>query len=166
MLRLGVEACRLVGLDPDQLSLQAPFPKACRRQWPGKRRPVVVCVKFCKKRSGCGLEINEHRLRHMSPEVRGKQLKPVTFYLRENFYVTTAGAFRTQALIDTLLEIGADRLLFSVDYPYETVQEQTDWFDSLPISEEDHHKIGRTNAVQLLRLKFEETHAQPMHAHA
>ena len=24
-LRLGVEACRLVGLDPDQLSLQAPF---------------------------------------------------------------------------------------------------------------------------------------------
>jgi predicted TIM-barrel fold metal-dependent hydrolase len=108
----------------------------------------------------------EHRLRHMSSAVRGRQLKPVTFYLRENFYVTTAGAFRTQALIDTLLEIGADRLLFSVDYPYETVQEQTDWFDSLPISEEDHHKIGRTNAVQLLRLKFEETHAQPMHAHA
>ena len=27
-------ACRLVGLDPDQLSLQAPFPKVCRRQWP------------------------------------------------------------------------------------------------------------------------------------
>jgi hypothetical protein len=26
-LRLGVEACRLVGLDPDQLSLQAPFPE-------------------------------------------------------------------------------------------------------------------------------------------
>jgi gamma-resorcylate decarboxylase len=29
----------------------------------------------------------EHRLRHMSPEMRGRQLKPVTFYLRENFYV-------------------------------------------------------------------------------
>jgi hypothetical protein len=26
-LRLGVEACRLVGLDPDQLSLQVPFPE-------------------------------------------------------------------------------------------------------------------------------------------
>lgn len=94
----------------------------------------------------------EHRLRHMSPEVRGRQLKPVTFYLRENFYVTTAGHFRTQALIDTLLEIGSDRLLFSVDYPYETVQEQTDWFDSLPISEMDRRKIGRSNALQLLRL--------------
>lgn len=94
----------------------------------------------------------EHRLRHMSPEVRGKQLKPVTFYLRENFYVTTAGNFRTQALIDTLLEIGSDRVLFSVDSPYETSEEQTDWFDNLPISETDRSKIGRLNALQLIRL--------------
>jgi gamma-resorcylate decarboxylase len=92
----------------------------------------------------------------MSPEVRGQQLKPVTFYLRENFYVTTAGHFRTQALIDTLLEIGPDRLLFSVDYPYETVQEQTDWFDRLPISATDHRKIGRVNALQLLRLSSQD----------
>jgi len=84
--------------------------------------------------------------------VQGRQLKPVTFYLRENFYLTTAGHFRTQALLDTLLEIGPDRLLFSVDYPYETVQEQTDLFDSLPISEGDRRKIVRVNALQLLRL--------------
>jgi gamma-resorcylate decarboxylase len=57
----------------------------------------------------------ESRLRHASPEVRGRQLKPVTSYLRENFYLTTAGAFRTQALMDTLLEVGSDRVLFSVD---------------------------------------------------
>ncbi len=94
----------------------------------------------------------EHRLRHMSAELRGRQLKPVTLYLRENFYVTTAGHFRTQALIDTLLEIGPDRLLYSVDYPYETAQEQSDWFDSLPISDTDRRKIGRENALQLLRL--------------
>jgi gamma-resorcylate decarboxylase len=78
----------------------------------------------------------EARLRHASPEVRGKQLKPVTSYLRENFYLTTAGAFRTQAFIDTLLEV-ADHVLFSADYPYETMQEQSDWFESLPISEGD-----------------------------
>lgn len=88
----------------------------------------------------------------MSPEVRGRQLKPVTFYLRENFYVTTAGNFRTQALIDTLFEVGPDRLLFSVDSPYETSDEQTDWFDSLPISETDRRKIGRLNALHLMRL--------------
>jgi gamma-resorcylate decarboxylase len=94
----------------------------------------------------------ESRLRHASPEVRGRQLKPVTSYLRENFYLTTAGAFRTQALIDTLLEVGSDQVLFSVDYPYETVQEQSDWFESLPISEDDRLKLGRTNAGRLLRL--------------
>ena len=88
----------------------------------------------------------------MSPQVRGKQQKPVTFYLRENFYLTTAGNFRTQAFIDTLLEVGPGRLLYSVDYPYETVQEQTDWFDSLPISETDRHTIGRQNALELLKL--------------
>jgi 2,3-dihydroxybenzoate decarboxylase len=95
----------------------------------------------------------ESRLRHASPEVRGRQLKPVTSYLRENFYLSTAGAFRTQALIDTLLEVGSDHVLFSTDYPYETMQEQSDWFESVPISEGDRLKIGRTNAQQLLHLE-------------
>jgi 2,3-dihydroxybenzoate decarboxylase len=64
----------------------------------------------------------------------------------------SAGPFRTAALLDTLLEVGADRVLFSVDYPYENVQEQSEWFESLPISEVDLHKIGRDNACRLLRL--------------
>jgi gamma-resorcylate decarboxylase len=104
----------------------------------------------------------ESRLRHMSPEVRGKQQKPVTFYLSENFYLTTAGNFRTQALIDTLLEVGSDRVLYSVDYPYETVQEQTDWFDSLPISEADRRKISRENALKLLRLGSADAASTPV----
>jgi gamma-resorcylate decarboxylase len=101
----------------------------------------------------------ESRLRHMTAEVRGKQQKPVTSYLRENFYVTTAGNFRSQALLDTLLEIGADRLLFSVDYPYETVEEQVEWFDSLGISETDRARIGRENALALLGLSSAATKA-------
>jgi 2,3-dihydroxybenzoate decarboxylase len=95
----------------------------------------------------------EHRLRHATPEARGRHTKPVTDYLRDNFYVTTSGAFRTQALIDTMLEVGTDRLLFSVDYPYETLPEQSDWFDAAPISEPDRQKIGRLNAARLLRLQ-------------
>jgi 2,3-dihydroxybenzoate decarboxylase len=49
-------------------------------------------------------------------------------------------------------EVGSDRVLYSVDYPYETVKEQNDWFDNLPISETDRRKIGRENALKLLRL--------------
>jgi 2,3-dihydroxybenzoate decarboxylase len=98
----------------------------------------------------------EHRLRHMSQHVRGKQQKPVTSYLRENFNITTAGHFRAQAFINTMMEVGSDRILYSVDYPYETIKEQNDFFDNLPISETDRRKIGRENALRLLRLDSED----------
>ena len=94
----------------------------------------------------------EHRLRHQRPETHGKHKKPPMDYLRENFYITTSGVFRTQALIDSLLEVGSDRILFSVDYPYESMRELTPWFDTCPISENDRLKIGRTNAQKLFKL--------------
>jgi 2,3-dihydroxybenzoate decarboxylase len=53
-------------------------------------------------------------------------------YLRENFYVTTSGTFRTQGLQHTLSELGTDRVLFSVDYPYESMREISEWFDNCP----------------------------------
>ena len=94
----------------------------------------------------------EHRLRHARQDLRGRQTRPMMSYLRDNFFITTSGAFRTAALLDTLLEVGAERVLFSVDYPYENMQEQTDWFEALPISDADREKIGALNARRLLRL--------------
>ena len=70
-------------------------------------------------------------------------------YFRENFYVTTSGIFRTQALLNALLEVGSDRILFAVDTPFEATQEIVTWFDSCSISETDRAKIGRTNAAKL-----------------
>ncbi|MFT4401911.1 amidohydrolase family protein [Bacillus sp. SW14] len=94
----------------------------------------------------------EHRLRHQRPETHGNHQKAPTEYLRKNFYLTTSGVFRTQALIDTLLEVGSDRILFSVDYPYETMEEISSWFDQCPISETDRYKIGTENAAKLFQL--------------
>ncbi|MEC1646266.1 amidohydrolase family protein [Bacillus halotolerans] len=94
----------------------------------------------------------EHRLRHQRPETHGNHQKAPTEYLRKNFYLTTSGVFRTQALIDTLLEVGSDRILFSVDYPYETMEEIASWFDQCPISETDRLKIGTDNAASLFKL--------------
>jgi len=84
--------------------------------------------------------------------VRPKAKLPIAHYLRENFYMTTSGAFRTQALTDVIMEVGADRVLYSVDYPYEDMGEATEWFDKAPISEPDRVKIACGNARQLLRL--------------
>ena len=76
----------------------------------------------------------------------------MSHYLRENFYITTSGNFRTQALTNVILEVGADRILYSVDYPYEDMVEAKEWFEQAAISDCDHMKISRTNAQKLFRL--------------
>ncbi len=78
--------------------------------------------------------------------------KPLSSYFHNNFYVTTSGNFRTQSLVDTMLEIGSDRILFSTDWPFENVDHAANWFDSATISEADRLKIGRTNAARLFGL--------------
>ena len=73
-------------------------------------------------------------------------------YFQQNFYLTTSGNFRTQTLIDAILEIGADRILFSTDWPFENIDHAAIWFDSASISEADRLKIGRLNAQKLFKL--------------
>jgi 2,3-dihydroxybenzoate decarboxylase len=78
--------------------------------------------------------------------------KPLAEYFQNNFHLTTSGNFRTQTLIDAMLEIGADRILFSTDWPFENIDHAAQWFDSATISEADRQKIGRDNAVRLFKL--------------
>jgi len=92
----------------------------------------------------------DHRLRKDARGMPAK--KPLAQYLRENFYLTTSGNFRTQTLIDAMLEVGTDRILFSADYPFENLSDAAEWFDNASISESDRVKIGRTNAAQLFKL--------------
>jgi predicted TIM-barrel fold metal-dependent hydrolase len=79
--------------------------------------------------------------------------KRVADYFRANFHLTTSGHFSTPALIDTIAEIGADRVMYSVDYPFEDFSDAADWFDNAEISEGDRVAIGRTNAMKLFRLR-------------
>ena len=78
--------------------------------------------------------------------------KPVADYVRANFHVTTSGHFSTPALVDTIAESGADRVMYSVDYPFEDFGDAAQWFDKAEISEADRRKIGRTNALKLFKL--------------
>jgi gamma-resorcylate decarboxylase len=80
--------------------------------------------------------------------------RPLGEYFRRHFYLTTSGNFRTQTLIDAMLEVGADRLLFSTDWPFENVDHAADWFDAASISDADRLKIGRTNAATLFNLEL------------
>jgi gamma-resorcylate decarboxylase len=73
-------------------------------------------------------------------------------YFCANFHITTSGNFHTQALIDAMLVLGSDRIMFSADWPFENIDHAANWFDACPIGEPDRLKIGRTNAMRLFKL--------------
>jgi 2,3-dihydroxybenzoate decarboxylase len=79
--------------------------------------------------------------------------KTFTEYLRQNVYITTSGHFHTSAMKQAIEEMGASRVLFAVDYPFEECGDAASWFDSCDISDADRQKVGRSNAVQLFNLK-------------
>jgi predicted TIM-barrel fold metal-dependent hydrolase len=92
----------------------------------------------------------DHRIRKFPRGIPAA--KPLSEYLRSNFYITTAGNFRTQTLIGVMMEVGAERLLFSTDYPFEEIRDAADWFSAASISDTDRLKIGRLNAMKLFKL--------------
>jgi 2,3-dihydroxybenzoate decarboxylase len=80
--------------------------------------------------------------------------KPSSFakVFREHFYVTTSGFFSDTALRCCIDEMGADRVLFAVDWPFVPNKPGTDWLKAAPISEDEREKIAGGNAAKLLKL--------------
>jgi len=71
---------------------------------------------------------------------------------RQHFWITTSGNFSTPALLCSMLEMGAERILFSVDYPFVPNPPGVRWMDQLPIAPADRDKILSGNAKTLLKL--------------
>jgi len=54
--------------------------------------------------------------------------------------------------MDTLRRTGEDRVMFSVDYPYEDTVEMSSWFDRLDLNGNTKQKLAFQNARNLLKL--------------
>ena len=80
--------------------------------------------------------------------------KPMAFRaaFSEHFYITTSGNFSDPALLCSIQELGVDRILFSVDYPFVPNNPGTEWMEALHLSNEDKDKILNGNAKKLLRM--------------
>jgi gamma-resorcylate decarboxylase len=78
----------------------------------------------------------------------------VADYFRKHFHLTTSGNFHTPSLVNAMTEMGPDRVMFSVDWPFEDVGESAQWFNTASISETDRQKVGRSNAIKLFKLKL------------
>jgi predicted TIM-barrel fold metal-dependent hydrolase len=71
---------------------------------------------------------------------------------RSHFWITTSGNFSTPALLCCVMEMGADRILFSVDYPFVPNPPGVRWMEQVPLGPEDREKILSGNAKRLLKL--------------
>lgn len=92
----------------------------------------------------------DHRLRHEAVKCPAKQ--SFHHYLRNNFFLTTSGHFSTETLKMAIEIMGIDRVMFSIDYPFEQMDVAADWFDAIELDPADQLKIGRTNAIRELGL--------------
>jgi uncharacterized protein len=81
-----------------------------------------------------------------------KLQRPMGAYLRENLSYTVSGFNFTTTFVNLLLEVGADRIMFSADYPFGSLSEARSFLDDLPVSPADKEKIAHLNAELLLGL--------------
>ncbi len=92
----------------------------------------------------------DHRIRKSPQGIPAK--KSMRDYMLSNVHLTTSGNFYDPTLHFAMNEMGVDRIMFSVDYPFETTADAAIWFDKSEISEADRLQIGRTNAINLFKL--------------
>jgi predicted TIM-barrel fold metal-dependent hydrolase len=103
---------------------------------------------------GEGLPFAMHRLDDhtaRSAARRGLQRRPIE-YLRDNLLVTTSGNWYEPAFHCTLAALGADNILFAIDWPYEPNTAGMAFLKKLSISEHDKEKIAHRNAERILRM--------------
>src|SRR5919206_301414 len=79
------------------------------------------------------------RIEHALARPGGKQLSFRDIFC-QHFYITTSGNFSTPALLCCMMEMGIDRILFSIDWPFVPNKPGVRWLEELPLSDEDKAK--------------------------
>lgn len=74
-------------------------------------------------------------------------------YFRKNFMITTSGVEDPLALQYCIDKIGADRIMWAIDFPYQPTPPAVAWIDAAPISDADKEKICHGNAERVFRIK-------------
>ncbi|KAL3417169.1 2,3-dihydroxybenzoate decarboxylase [Phlyctema vagabunda] len=93
----------------------------------------------------------DQRMRHLTRS-QWSAKQTMSYYWQNNFHVTSAGVMDEPALTDTIRVSGEDRVMFSVDYPFEDDVEMSAWFDRLQISSSVKRAIAYGNAQRLFKL--------------
>jgi predicted TIM-barrel fold metal-dependent hydrolase len=82
-----------------------------------------------------------------------KLKRPIADYLRQNVHYTFSGMNFAPTFLNLLLELGGfDRIMFSADYPYQSMSEARAFLEQIPASAADKARIAHGNAEKLLGL--------------
>src|SRR5580698_6222493 len=73
-------------------------------------------------------------------------------YLRRNVWVTTSGMAWAPAILFSRDVLGADRVLYAMDYPYQYVAAEVAVHDDLPLTPDEKKALFQTNAEQVFGL--------------
>jgi predicted TIM-barrel fold metal-dependent hydrolase len=78
--------------------------------------------------------------------------RSISATILDQVWITTAGFLYMPPFLAALTTFGADRILFSVDYPFTSNQKALPFLKSLPVSPADLEKIAHGNAERLLNI--------------
>jgi uncharacterized protein len=78
--------------------------------------------------------------------------RPLRDYLRQNVHYTFAGFNFPATFQDLLSEVGAERIMFSVDHPYGSMAEARAFLDQIPVNAADRERIAHGNAERLFKV--------------
>jgi len=81
-----------------------------------------------------------------------KLTKKFSDYYKTHFWLTTSGAFSNSALACAVAEMGIERIMFAIDWPYVDAALGTKWLNAAPISDKDRALIFEGNAKKLLKI--------------
>jgi 5-carboxyvanillate decarboxylase len=73
-------------------------------------------------------------------------------YMRRNVYITTSGLPWGPAIQFAQSVLGADRVMYAMDYPYEFEIDEVTMTDDIPVSDADKKKLFQTNAENVFSL--------------
>jgi predicted TIM-barrel fold metal-dependent hydrolase len=91
------------------------------------------------------------------PMAMTKLNRPISDYLCENVHYTFSGFNFTPTFLNLLLQVGVERIMFSADYPYASMEQARAFLDQLPVSSADRERIAHGNAERLLGIRPETT---------
>lgn len=86
------------------------------------------------------------------PRVRPLELTP-SEYMRRNFYITTSGMAWEPVILYVRQVLGADRVMYAMDYPYQYVPDEVAAMDALSITEVEKREFYENIATRLFRLE-------------